>query len=229
MTAKETPVESPFAPRQARSRATAERLLLATAQIIEAKGLDGALIPAIAAAAKVAPASVYRRFADKEDLLRTVFLWLLHNGLHGNPERVREMILRETLAKTARRIVHMSFEQYRQNPGLIRALVRFLETDTNTRFVEEARAILSSNIEFVVDVLLSHRHEFGGGITRKDVRFAVFNCGCSVYMYMLDPHSLWHSAQSPFTEAELARMLTRNLVAFLAGNRAAGPPSSAAG
>jgi len=224
MTAKVIPAGSPFAPRQARSRATAERLLLATAQILEEKGLDGALIPAIATAAKVAPASVYRRFADKEDLLRSTFLWLLNQGLHGDPERVREMILRDTLPRTARRIVQMCFEQYRQYPGLIRALVRFLETDSDIRFVAEARAILTSNIEFVVDVLLAHRQEFASSITRKDVRFAVFNCGSSVYMYMLDPHSMWHSAQSPFTEPELARLLTRNLVAFLAGPRVTRSP-----
>lgn len=222
MTEKEPPAASPFAPRQARSRATAERLLLATAQILEERGLDGALIPAIAAAAKVAPASVYRRFADKDDLLRSVFLWILHKGVHGNPESTREVLLRDTLTKTARRIVHFTFEQYRQYPGLTRALVRFLETDTDVRFVAEARGILSSNIEFVVDVLLEHRQEFASGIARKDVRFAVFNCGCSAYDYMLNPHSLWHDARSPFTEAELARVLTRNLIAFLATPRGTG-------
>jgi len=219
MNAKPLPADSRLAPRQARSRATADRLLRATIQILDEKGLDAALIPAIAAAAKVAPASVYRRFADKEDLLRTAFLWLLHNGVHGNRERAREQMLRATLPGTARRLVQLWFEQYRQHPGLFRALMRFLETDTNTRFVDEARSILRGNIELVVDLLLTHRKEFARGITRKDVRFAVFHVGSSVYTYMLDPQSLWHTEPS-FSEAELARLLTRDLLAFLQGGRA---------
>jgi len=214
MPANQTLVESPFAPRQARSRATAERLLAATVQILDGQGLDAALVPVIAAAAKVAPASVYRRFADKDDLLRSAFMWLLRKGVHGNSERARHLMLRDTLPKTARRIVQLWFEQYREHPGLFRAFMRFLETDSDTRFVEEARSILRGNIEIIVDVMLTHRQEFAVGISRKDVRFAVFNCGCSVYTYMVDPHSLWHT-EPAIKESELSKLLTRNLVAFL--------------
>jgi AcrR family transcriptional regulator len=206
--------ESPFAPRQARSRATADRLLLATLQVLEEKGLDAAVIPAIAAAARVAPASVYRRFADKDDLLRSAFLKLLRQSHQNNSEHAKDKFLRDSLPKTARRVVQLWFEQYRQHPGLFRALVRFLETDSNAEFVHEARSILRSNIEIIVDVMLVHRPEFASRISRRDVRFAVFNCGCSVYTYMLDPHSLWHT-EPQITEAELSRLLTRNLLAFL--------------
>ena len=228
MPAKKPRLESSFAPRQARSRATAERLLAATVQILEEHGLDGAVIPAIAAVAKVAPASVYRRFADKDDLLRSAFLWLLHGGLNGNQERAEERMVRDTLPKTVRRVVQLWFDQYRRHPGLYRAFMRFLEEDSDTQFVEEARTILRGNVEIIVDVILAHRQEFASGISRKEVRFAVFNCGSSIYMYMLDPHSLCHT-EPAITESELARFLTRNLVAFLQGGAVSSVPSQVKG
>jgi AcrR family transcriptional regulator len=48
--------------------------MLEAAELIIAKyGIDGATLPRIAAAARMAPTSVYRRFRDKDGLIRAVF------------------------------------------------------------------------------------------------------------------------------------------------------------
>ncbi len=65
-----------FAPRQARSRDTAARLLAATVEILREVGLEGCTVPAVAARAGVAVGTVYRRYPDKERLVAEAILSL---------------------------------------------------------------------------------------------------------------------------------------------------------
>jgi len=55
---------------QARSRRTEEALLQAAFTLFRERGVDAVTVADIAAAAAVAPATIYRRFGDKEGLLR---------------------------------------------------------------------------------------------------------------------------------------------------------------
>src|SRR6266581_5741534 len=59
--------------KQARSRLTVHRLLSAAEALLEHGGLDAATVPAIAEAAGVSVGVVYRRFPDKDALLRAVY------------------------------------------------------------------------------------------------------------------------------------------------------------
>jgi AcrR family transcriptional regulator len=67
--------DRPFyqAPKQARSRESLRRLLEAAESVFDKYGLEGATIERIAREAGLSPASVYRRFRDKDDLVRGVF------------------------------------------------------------------------------------------------------------------------------------------------------------
>ena len=60
-------------PRQARSRETLRRLLDAAEAVMLTHGPEGATLPRIAKQARVSPATVYRRFLDKDALMRAVF------------------------------------------------------------------------------------------------------------------------------------------------------------
>lgn len=57
-------------PVQGRSRRTRDRLLTAARAVLSREGVDGATVAAIAEEAGVAVGTVYRRFPDKEALLR---------------------------------------------------------------------------------------------------------------------------------------------------------------
>jgi AcrR family transcriptional regulator len=61
------------APRQDRSRRTEQALLDAALTLFRARGVDAVTVGDIAAAAGVAPATIYRRFTDKAGLQREVF------------------------------------------------------------------------------------------------------------------------------------------------------------
>ena len=65
---------------QARSRESLARLLKAAAEVLNKDGLDGSTIPRIAARAGLSPGTVYRRFPDKDALLREVCLRLLEEN-----------------------------------------------------------------------------------------------------------------------------------------------------
>jgi len=60
-------------PKQARSLETVQRLLDAAEQLLETEGLEAATVPAIAKKARVSVGVVYRRFPDKDTLLRAVW------------------------------------------------------------------------------------------------------------------------------------------------------------
>ena len=59
--------------KQARSKRTLERLLDAAEEVLSHDGLEGATVPAIARRACLSVGVVYRRFPDKDALLRTVY------------------------------------------------------------------------------------------------------------------------------------------------------------
>src|SRR5262245_15990282 len=65
---------------QERSRRTRDRLLDAAEAVLAHEGLDGATVPAIAREAGVAVGSVYRRFPDKDALMRGVYERFFREG-----------------------------------------------------------------------------------------------------------------------------------------------------
>ena len=208
------PKDSTHLPKQQRSRETLERLLLAAIRVLDELGLDGAVIPRIAAAAGVAPASVYRRFADKDALLRAAFLHLLRRTNEGNRTRLSRLLLHSTLDGTAKRLMSLIFEQYRSHPHLFRALVRFLEANSDQNFVREARSIVAENIQQVVNVLLTHRKKIRHASPERALQIAVLNAVSSIEAIALEPNSLWHTVLGA-SDAELSRELARGFVAYL--------------
>ncbi|GAB3378268.1 TetR/AcrR family transcriptional regulator [Lysobacter fragariae] len=60
-------------PRQDRSRRTEQALLDAALELFRERGVDAVTVSDIAAAAGVAPATIYRRFGDKDGLLKEAF------------------------------------------------------------------------------------------------------------------------------------------------------------
>jgi len=118
---------SPPAPRQARSRATADSLLKATFELLSESGLEGAVIPRIAERAGVSAANIYRRFADKDALVRATMLQALRASNAANEAVLARLLVRATLAASARRLMALLIEQYRSQPRLMRALLRFID------------------------------------------------------------------------------------------------------
>jgi AcrR family transcriptional regulator len=202
------------APQQKRSQATLDRLLHATILALNEHGLEGAVIPRIAALAEVAPASVYRRFANKDALMRAALLHVLENSNQANRTGLAPALQGATLADSAAALMRLSFAQYRQYPGLMRALTRFIDTDDDPQFVATARAIVADNLNLAVQCLLAHRDEIRHTDPERALQFAALHAITSIEAIALGPVSLWHSVL-PASDEALADQLTRSFVAYL--------------
>jgi AcrR family transcriptional regulator len=208
-------------PQQERSRATAQRLLSATVRVIAESGLEAATVPKIAALAKVAPASVYRRYQDKDALVRAAFLHALEQSNANNRQHLKGALLRQTLASTAVQLMNLLFEQYRRYPLLLRSLSRYLDSTDDRDFARRANSVMVANVEEVVAVLLHHRDEIVQAEPERALRIALLNAICSIEAYALDSNSLWHSFRG-FSADLLTTELAAGFVAYLchAGGRA---------
>ncbi|WP_114241167.1 TetR/AcrR family transcriptional regulator [Dyella sp. C9] len=201
-------------PRQQRSRETLARLLAATVRVLDDEGLEGAVVPRIAALARVAPASIYRRFPDKDALLREAFLHMLRASNTTNRERLGAMLLRDTLEASAAQLMELLFAQYRRHPRLMRALMRFLETEGASEFASEVRLHIAENIEQVVDVLQAFRGEVRHRFPRRALQFAVLSAAGAIESFALEPVSLWQTVL-PMSDRQFQAEQARTFVAYL--------------
>lgn len=201
-------------PRQQRSRETLERLLAATIRVLDDEGLEGAVIPRIAALAGVAPASIYRRFPDKDALLREAFLHMLRTSNTANREQLGAMLLRDTLEASAAQLMELLFAQYRRHPRLMRALMRFLEGEGTSEFANEVRLHIAENIEQVVEALQVFRGDVRHRFPRRAMQFAVLSAAGAIESFALEPVSLWQTVL-PMTDRQFQVEQARAFVAYL--------------
>ncbi len=205
-----------FEPQQERSRATADRLIAATIQILDEHGLMGAVIPKIAYKAGVAHGSVYRRFSDKHTLLRAACLHVLQRSNEGNRTLLKTVLLCSSLEETAVLFHGLLLLQYRSHPKLLQALAQFVADDDDEHFILEARRLLSANIDEIASVFLTFQSEIHHGEPRQALRFAILNTITAVRAIVFEPRSLWFDLiQGP--EEALVTELVRAFVSYLRG------------
>ncbi len=199
---------------QKRSQRTFDKLVNATARVLDRDGLDGATVPRIAAEAKVAAASIYRRFADKDDLLRATFLRILEAAHTANAAHIRSLVARETLSETAEALVSVLLKQYREHPRLLTALSRMIESEPDSAFANEALKLNQANLAQLSDLLLMHRDSIRHPDPERAVRFAVLSVTSSIELAALEQVSLWRTAL-PLTDKVFAAELTRQIMGYL--------------
>ncbi|MEL7059324.1 MAG: TetR/AcrR family transcriptional regulator [Acidobacteriota bacterium] len=125
------PATEPFAvmaphlrklPRQARSRERLESLLDAAADILEARGIEGLTITAVAVRTELPPGSVYEYVADTRDLVAAVALRGL-DALHRELVEILALVRSPGTAREAlRAALQLFLVRLRETPGLLEAL-----------------------------------------------------------------------------------------------------------
>ena len=201
-------------PKQERSRRTLARLLAATIWTLDEVGLEEATIPRIAEKADVSPATIYRRFENKQALLRAAFLHMLERSHQATRGLLDEKLSHGSLEQAARELIGLFFGQYRAHYKLLHALDRFQETDDDAAFVEAARAIEEDNLDRVIQAMLAHRAEITHPDPECAVRIATLTAATAIRMMMLRPRTIWRTVQ-PEENESLADEMTRAYVAYL--------------
>jgi AcrR family transcriptional regulator len=207
----------PLPAKQARSRETLKRLLTAAAQILDEKGLEGATIPRIAARAGLTPGAVYRRFQDKDALMRTLSLEVLRSGLeHTEKMLTPEAATGKSLAVLARRIVCTTLESHRKHAGLLRALHDFGKSHPNAGFRQSIDELEIRNFRCVARFVLSRREEIRHPDPESAVNFALMLVGFTMReILLLDAISRRWNPLLPKDDDALARELVRTFLTYL--------------
>lgn len=122
-------------PRQARSRATLERLFQATAELLTARRFEEATVADLARQAGSSVGAFYTRFADKQALIEAFDERMFDEG------RQRWDALLEpgrwggvATAAILRAVVERLVEARRRNPGLLRSLALYARSRPDPRF-----------------------------------------------------------------------------------------------
>jgi len=120
--------------RQDRSRRTMRRILDAAVRLFVAQGYEATTVARIAHEADIAPGSIYRRFSDKDALLKAVvdsyYRTRLNEFDHLVDTRFAALEDRDSILAL---YTHVIFSAYRRDRGLIRLVERRSLVDPEIR------------------------------------------------------------------------------------------------
>lgn len=192
------------------------RLMTATAALIEDKGHTGVTIPEIAAAAGLSTGSVYRRFSDKDALIRAAFLQQLEAAAALSqaglpPDRFRGIRLEEALRLLGRALV----AQYQGRTGLLKALDQFIEVQTDEAFRERAVDLIEANVRRVIAALLPFKDAIAAEDPERAITFALLSAVTLIEVHKLHTPLVWRR-MLPLDDDALAMEATRTMSAYLA-------------
>jgi AcrR family transcriptional regulator len=202
---------------QARSRESLKRLLRAAVEVLNKDGLEGATIPSIAARAGLSPGSVYRRFADKDALLREVGIRLLDE----NYRQTKALMEREdwkamSLIELSRHVIAITLKGHASYRGLLRALYFFTQQHPDAAFVHKMEELEWKVFRDVSELLLLRRDEINHPDPDAAVRFGLLMVGTaanSILVLPRDPKEFSHLL--PNVEAEMQRELPTMFLRYL--------------
>ncbi len=202
---------------QARSRKSLARLLKAAAEVLNQDGLEGATIPRIAARAGLSPGTVYRRFPDKDALLREVCLRLLEeNYRQGKELLATEAWKAMSLGEMSRAVIAMTLKGQRLHRGLLRALLFFTLQHPDAGFVRKCEELEWRVFHDVGELLLTRRSEIRHPDPESAVKFALLMVGMVVQGAVVlpnDPKDL--NRLVPGIESQLEREISRMFLHYL--------------
>ena len=159
---------------QERGRHTLERLLDATEQMLDFVGLEGATVPAIAAAAGVSVGTVYKRFPDKDAVLRAVYERFFADLLAANQFALDPAKWVDTpTIELVTTLVAGMVEGYRSRQSLIRALLLYAHTHTDSEFRSHAEELRLETLKHFESLLRDRKADIGHPHPDRAIRFVV--------------------------------------------------------
>jgi AcrR family transcriptional regulator len=191
-------------------------MLDAAEAVLVKHGPEGATLPRIAKEARLSPASVYRRFRDKEALMRAVFRRFAERSRAGveaefDLERVRTI----GLVQFSRTVVQGMVRGFRANAALSRAALEYAERHPTADFVRKTSDSEARSFEQMVETFLIWRDEIPDRDPERAIRFAFLTVSCVLKDLILFDRMKVMSRVVPVDDelllAELPRLFLRCL------------------
>jgi len=166
-------------PRQARSRETLERLLNAAEVVLVKHGPGGTTLPRIAKEAGVAPASVYRRFRDKEALMAAVFRRFAERSSGAVKEQFDPDAARALgLVQFSTNVIQGMVQGFRASGPVSRAAMQYAEQQPRKDFIRATGACEAQGFQRMVETFLIWRDEIKDPDPEHAIRFAFLVVAC---------------------------------------------------
>lgn len=159
---------------QERGRKAVERLLGAAESLLESGGIEAATVPAIAARAGMSVGNVYKRFPDKDSLLRAVYERFFAEAVAANefaldPAKWKDIPTTEVLST----LVTGMIEGYRSRRALVRALLLYAQTHGDAEFRAHAEEMRLQTLGLFERLLRDRRTDIGHPHPERAIRFVV--------------------------------------------------------
>ena len=207
---------APRPARQRRSRESLRKMLDAAEVVLAQHGLQGATLSRIAARAGVSPGNVYRRFRDKDALMKAVFHRFSQRSSAEtetafDPEKVRPI----GLVRFSRNVIEGMIRGYRANARLSRVAVEYSEQHWEVGFVRKARASEARSFQRMVDAFLIWRDQIKHPNHEYAIRFAFLMVAFALRELILFDRAHIFADILPLNDDSLKRELARLFLRYL--------------
>jgi AcrR family transcriptional regulator len=203
-------------PRQARSRASQKRLLDAAEAMLEKHGPEGATLPRIAKEARLSPASVYRRFRDKDALMAAVFDRFGEAGTRELAAEVdREQIIKLGIRAFARQWISAMITGFRARHRLIRAAILYSETHRAAPFVRRKELMELDGFRKLRDLFLLWRADIRHPKPAEAVSYAMAMVAVVLRDLIIFDHAGLFQEVAPLDDDQLREELPRMFLRYL--------------
>jgi len=205
-----------YPPRQGRSRETLRRLLDAAEKVMAKHGLEGATLPRIARQARVSPATVYRRFRDKDALIAVVFSRFSDmQAEHGDQPIDTEPIRKMGLRAFVRQWIGALIASYSAQPKLMRATIEYSRNNAERPFIKRQLELEGRSFDKMAETLLIFRNEIRHPEPELAVRWAMLMPGFALRELLLFDKAGLTGRLVPMDDAKLQEELVRGFLCYL--------------
>jgi AcrR family transcriptional regulator len=207
-----------LAPRQARSRRTADRLLDAAEWALAEHGLDGATVPTIAARAGLSVGVVYRRFRDKDALLRAVYERFFARAVEGNRAALApERWTGAGAAAVVAAVVAGMVRGHVAHGGLLRALFAYAASHADPEFRRRVAELNAAATGQVTTLLAERTAELSHPDPARAVDLALAVVAAALHRWIQAdaPGAFGDGFPADMDADRLAAELTRMVVGYL--------------
>jgi AcrR family transcriptional regulator len=143
-------------PRQARSRATVQRIVDAGARVLEDAGYHGASTNRIAVEAGVSPGSLYQYFTDKDEIVAAIIERLIEDFAEGIAPALHHAVTIDDPATRVRTVIEAVLGVLESQAVLLRALVDRVPAADQAEALRPVRARIT---DFIHHTLATQRDQ----------------------------------------------------------------------
>jgi AcrR family transcriptional regulator len=194
---------------QPRSQQTRDRLLDAAEALLADKGVEAATVPEIARRAGVAVGSLYRRFPDKDAVMKAVYERFFAQSREWNSGALRteawDGVGAVGIVET---VICRLVSVYLRKRQLLSALVQYAETHVDVAFRRQADLVRRESFDAIARLLLARRQEIGHRSPERAIEFALLAVGSTLKQLVLQSRAAVNADQ---LSADLTELVVRYL------------------